>query len=319
MNKKQPRDFYYYTYDKRFVVKQVSKSEFVFWCSVLKSYYKHIRSNRDSLLARILGMYEIVFEQRSVAPKYIVVMVNVFYGQQSLECRFNLKASTGRKASRAERTQTPSILKDDDFMNHEDGQGGFHFSHAGGKVISQLRKDCKWLTEHKIQGYSLLVGTYVERTLASERHIFEKEQGYLGHYGLSDERESCTLTDAEYYDKRPERKKQRAYMKKLCKELYVEFMRDQQENVQAKATTSLMSTLRDSATFRGILSAPVERRGTFRKKVVYIGIINILRKYNARKRVENFFRSMNGKGHSAVSPSDYGERMVKFVADQVRW
>merc|ERR1711935_184622 len=50
-------------------------------------------------------------------------------------------------------------------------------------------------------------------------------------------------------------------------------------------------------------------------KVYYMGIIDILQQYNARKRVETRYRKMEVRGRaepSCVSPDDYAARFISF-------
>eukprot|EP00466_Bigelowiella_natans_P016235 jgi/Bigna1/135960/aug1.31_g10668 len=89
-----------YTYDKRFIIKNQSETEFKYFLSLLKPYYQHVRDNKDSLLARILGMYEITYHGKT---SYWVVMANVCYGQQILHSRYDLKATSDRTSSEMER------------------------------------------------------------------------------------------------------------------------------------------------------------------------------------------------------------------------
>ena len=53
-------------------------------------------------------------------------------------------------------------------------------------------------------------------------------------------------------------------------------------------------------------------------EVYYIGIIDILQKYNKRKKVEHFFKTIQheSKTVSAVPPKDYADRMLDFLFDK---
>ena len=53
-------------------------------------------------------------------------------------------------------------------------------------------------------------------------------------------------------------------------------------------------------------------------KIFYMGIIDILQQYNARKRVETSFRKMENNGGlepSCVSPEEYADRFVAFFEE----
>lgn len=52
-------------------------------------------------------------------------------------------------------------------------------------------------------------------------------------------------------------------------------------------------------------------------QVYFMGIIDILQRYNARKRAEHYFKSLtnNGSQISAVDPASYARRFVQFLRD----
>ena len=57
-----------------------------------------------------------------------------------------------------------------------------------------------------------------------------------------------------------------------------------------------------------------------RKNCIYFcGIIDILQKYNKRKKVENFLRGLNTDTStiSAVPPHEYSQRMYDFLKDTI--
>mmetsp|Transcript_14440 Transcript_14440/g.20167 ORF Transcript_14440/g.20167 Transcript_14440/m.20167 type:complete len:1019 (+) Transcript_14440:241-3297(+) len=309
IHSKKSRGAYMYSYDKRFIVKTQSESEFSYFLTVLKPYYQHIRDNKDSILARVLGLYEIIVQGKVT---YWVFMANVCYGQQILHCRFDLKATNDRSASLLEQKQPIQVMKDKDFQNE-----GLKLAHAGGKVIQQLKNDIKWLAKHRIQGYRLFVGVYVERTLESQRQMFR--DGHYGHYGLLQTQEAWALNDEEFETSKRLRIL-RDDILNLCLRLHSKFT----QASQVGEVTMLManSTLRESMIFHGIPSTPVKRKGSMRRRVVYIGIIDIMREYNTRRKLENFWRgTVKGEGdhHSAIAPKAYGQRMIKFVHQHLRW
>jgi hypothetical protein len=56
-------------------------------------------------------------------------------------------------------------------------------------------------------------------------------------------------------------------------------------------------------------------------KIYYMGIIDILQQYNARKRVETTYRKVEVRGQaepSCVSPDDYADRFVYFFDEYTR-
>merc|ERR1719445_2838629 len=56
--------------------------------------------------------------------------------------------------------------------------------------------------------------------------------------------------------------------------------------------------------------------------IYFCGIIDVLQKYNKRKKVENFFRGLQPKTDvstiSAVPPDQYSMRMYEFLTDRIQ-
>ena len=76
--------FFFYTYDKAYMIKSMTRDESEFLrVHVLPSYYHHLTVYRDSLLSKIFGLYRI--RKRSMShPVYFMVMRNVFYTQKPI-------------------------------------------------------------------------------------------------------------------------------------------------------------------------------------------------------------------------------------------
>ena len=76
--------FFFYTYDKAYMIKSMTKEESEFLrVSVLPSYYHHLTVYRDSLLSKIFGLYRI--RKRTMShPVYFMVMRNVFYTEKPI-------------------------------------------------------------------------------------------------------------------------------------------------------------------------------------------------------------------------------------------
>merc|ERR1712013_610234 len=54
--------------------------------------------------------------------------------------------------------------------------------------------------------------------------------------------------------------------------------------------------------------------------IYFCGIIDVLQKYNKRKKVENFFRGLNTDTStiSAVPPDQYSQRMYEFLTERIK-
>ena len=149
--------FFFYTDDKAYMIKSMTKDESEFLrVHVLPSYYHHLTVYRDSLLIKIFGLYRI--RKKSMShPVYFMVMKNVFFTQKPIHLRFDLKGSTlGRKATEREKEQETPVLKDIDFIEGTALNGVElppTYLKIGMKkraVLSQLAVDVKYLEQLQI-------------------------------------------------------------------------------------------------------------------------------------------------------------------------
>ena len=123
----QSGSLFYYTKNKKYMLKTIPKREFDKFRSVLKDYFHHMKDNPDSLICRFFGLHEVKFTDRDGKKQimFIVIMNNVFKDFQVTEF-FDLKGSTqGRNLLLA--TESLSIkeekygktaMKDLDFLRH---------------------------------------------------------------------------------------------------------------------------------------------------------------------------------------------------------
>ena len=59
--------------------------------------------------------------------------------------------------------------------------------------------------------------------------------------------------------------------------------------------------------------------GNVGNEIYFTGIIDILQKYNKRKKMENFLRGINNdvKTISCVPPDNYAARMMDFLKNKI--
>ncbi len=76
----QSGSLFYYTKNKKYMLKTIPKREFVKFRSVLKDYFMHMKDNPDSLICRFFGLHKVEFVDQSNKKQtlYLVIMNNVF-------------------------------------------------------------------------------------------------------------------------------------------------------------------------------------------------------------------------------------------------
>jgi len=156
--------FFFFSWDKRYIVKTVEFNEMDFFHKCLQDYCTHLtdpKMPRDaagcsgSLLPKFLGLYTLKFEDEPAT--HIVVMVNVFPVHVELREKYDLKGVIGktRFVSDEQRENGVQVLKDRNFVNRGKWQVGEHQKQA---LDEMMRIDIKFLQQRDRMDYSLLLG-----------------------------------------------------------------------------------------------------------------------------------------------------------------
>jgi len=166
--------FFFFTADKKFLVKTMSHTELQVMISILPGYCRHMDEHPASLICKFFGIYSVNLFNHI---EYFSVMNNIILPPSGsrIHLKYDLKGSRIGRTAKA----GSSVLKDNDFhipleLKKDDRD----------RVLKQLEADSKFLSSRNIMDYSLLVGvqnftykTYDEDVKASQEHghtILEK-------------------------------------------------------------------------------------------------------------------------------------------------
>ncbi|EFC47953.1 predicted protein, partial [Naegleria gruberi] len=140
--------FFFYSSDRKFMVKTISKSEVACLKRILPFYYNHMISNPDSLIVRILGFHEMVIDNEKFN---FIVMGSIFPQSRSIDELYDLKGSThGRK------NPNGFCKKDLDLIEKE---RKFKIGNENKLLYMKIiEKDVEFLSKCNLLDYSLLVG-----------------------------------------------------------------------------------------------------------------------------------------------------------------
>lgn len=150
--------FFFYSEDGKYMLKTLSKSEFMFLRSILHHYLAHISSYPNTLIMLIYGMHKIIYPRGAKQQRlYFVVLGNLFSNDLEIHERYDLKGSThGRLTSEKE---DPSVARKD--LNLLQRRAKIRLSPTQRETfLFQLTKDTEFLSLHRIIDYSLLVGIH---------------------------------------------------------------------------------------------------------------------------------------------------------------
>jgi len=91
----QSGSLFYYTKDRKYMMKTIPKREFDKFRHILESYYRHIKHFSDSLISRFYGLHQVTWYDASgkFNVRYLVIMDNLFK-DFNVGLRFDLKGST---------------------------------------------------------------------------------------------------------------------------------------------------------------------------------------------------------------------------------
>ena len=85
--------FFFFTYDKRFLIKTMTKKEYKTMIKLLPKYYAHFKKNPDSVIARILGLYSLKLPEVDKIHFFLMENVIQTVDDNKLLGIFDLKGS----------------------------------------------------------------------------------------------------------------------------------------------------------------------------------------------------------------------------------
>ena len=66
--------FFFFSYDKKFIIKTLTKEELRLFMSFIGEYTKHLTSSHGSIIVKIFGVFTL--KMRNLAPIYLILMEN---------------------------------------------------------------------------------------------------------------------------------------------------------------------------------------------------------------------------------------------------
>lgn len=165
--------FFYFSDDCKYVLKTMTREEYIFLRRILPDYYKHIADNPDTLIPRFFGFHKIMYKnKRQFIKRYFVVMANVFYSGYEINMRYDLKGSSyGRET---DNNEDYSVARKDLDFNRSDMKIKLGVEMRE-EFLKQVASDCEFFERMHIIDYSLLVGIHHLR----DQHIPRQESAPL--------------------------------------------------------------------------------------------------------------------------------------------
>ncbi|XP_051871955.1 phosphatidylinositol 5-phosphate 4-kinase type-2 alpha [Pristis pectinata] len=268
------------TYDRRYVVKTISSEDVAEMHNILKKYHQYIvECHGNTLIPQFLGMYRLTVDG---VETYMIVTRNVFGHRLPVYRKYDLKGSTvAREASDKEKAKELPTYKDNDFIN--DGQKIYINEDNKKMFLEKLKKDVEFLAQLKIMDYSLLVGIHdVERAEQDEME-FEDEEDEGESDGAGGQMTGSCGTPP-----------------------------DSPGNVLNSSRPLALGEFDPTIDVYAIKS----HENSQRKEVYFLGIIDILTHYDAKKKAAHAAKTVKhgaGAEISTVNPEQYSKRFVEFI------
>jgi hypothetical protein len=128
--------FFFFSADKRFIVKTMSGEELKLIQKILPDMYRHFKKYPHSLLARIYGVYRV--EMKNYAPVNLIMMGNAlkFRNKDNISRIYDLKGSrVARNVATDKNTKPTTTLKDLNFFHNQNFQQEVNLSHFNAEKL----------------------------------------------------------------------------------------------------------------------------------------------------------------------------------------
>ena len=163
--------FFISTDDNKYMIKTLKSEELgLLKHAFLKEYITHIDQNPKSLLCRIYGMYNVIFDQGKEI--LIIVMRNVIGDfKDNTIIKYDLKGSTYKRTSTFQFENDNNVMKDLDFMEFE--KSIMLSLQSINKLRQIAEKDSNFLKNSELMDYSLFLAK-ITLNKGEEEDVFGK-------------------------------------------------------------------------------------------------------------------------------------------------
>ena len=269
---------FYYTRDGKFIVKTIKKDEYKLIKLTLPEYFRHLKANPLSLLPKFLGCYVLTRKFKKKRTKiYFIVMLNVFATSKHIHIRYDLKGSKiGRRVLTGKRDQ--EIMAKGDLSLKD--------------LDLEKRKE------------KVYVGEKSEILL----NQIKQDADFLCKIGVND---YSLLLGIHYINREKKTNDQKA------DDIQKEKTGDNEDSILKESSLSDKSCDSRQEKLKALID--FEDGGIISEtgnEVYYIGIIDILTKFNMKKKCEHFIKMVRycSNNMSCTPPEMYRDRFVSYMS-----
>jgi len=166
--------FFFFSYDKRFLIKTMNNNELRVFKEALPDYVQHIRKNPKSLIARIYGVFTVMM--KDLVPVHLLLMSNSAQVGKDYELCFDLKGSIINREVPKHEIKPKGTLKDVNLINMKKSKLNEPFllfrQKDRLKLFLLIQVDILFLCNHNLMDYSLLL--FVEKNPNYQEPMIKK-------------------------------------------------------------------------------------------------------------------------------------------------
>ncbi|CAH0479628.1 unnamed protein product [Peronospora belbahrii] len=329
--------FFYFTEDRKYVVKTLTNEELKFLLSILPRYYTFMKRFPDTFMTRFYGCHGLTMYGKTV---FFVVMQSVFATSLPIHERFDLKGSWVGRLEGRKPTGTIAICK---FCNVEYTVGGSHDQRCNvrgegnmnhqydqvGKdlnwnrhmalpyvtaraVAIQLTTDSEFLCSINCIDYSLLVGIHHRSFNVSHYSSGDCDSPAFIHHD-----NCCSMTSQFHVSNRNGRSNSsESHSSSFTRNRSSSGGIPNSRGCNCSSGTNGAKKPLHYLAHEGMSVDEVHGPGLY-----YLGLIDILQQWNFRKRVEYFIRVylllQDRHGISVANPRQYADRFQQRVVKEL--
>ena len=285
--------FFFYTKDNKYLIKTLTTNEAQLLLQILPKYKDYYVREKGSYLAKFFGLHSIKLYSLVI---YFVVMENVFPPNTEPQETYDIKGSWIARHTN-HHSDAGKLMKDEDLhkqlLLNDD---------VSSKMFDQLYKDSDFLEKCGIMDYSLLLGIYYMGIDPEQIEKTPEDDLDDDKYNNDNDQDENDINENNKTIDDNNRLNQRIV--------------DQHKHFYRTRAQTYHTVMKNVGNRKSAIKAKmIEGPGIY-----YIGVIDILQKWNTSKILERifkvYFRCLNKDGISCVEPSFYRRRFLekmKFI------
>jgi len=246
---------------------------------ILPSFVEYMKSNPKSYLNKFIGLHAITMYDLTL---YFVVLENVFVPGEEPHEKYDIKGSWIDRHTN-HHVESGKLMKDEDLhktllLNEDESE----------KIYKQLKEDSKFLSSHKIMDYSMLIGIYYVGINPKQIQTdikYDNEINVVHDQPTVDNKEYTTEHEDSYDD---------------------DYKHEDHKPPAPGYEEGIKRVGNDP---KAVMARVIEGPGIY-----YLGIIDMLQKWDLSKQVEYYVkilgRCKDSRGISCIKPSLYERRFL---------